>query len=138
MGSFHPALSVKRRRHRDQGLQDTAVGEAKALGKRNHALEDTQRRGVCLSLLLEPTTAEQYGSNVNLNTVWVMQFALESRGATARELAWSDMSVRTFPGMFHDDGNPARLLCTYITATKTAEGIRAFPPMSGQRSETVK
>jgi len=69
MGSFHPALSVKQRVQRDQGLQDTAVGEAKALGKRNHALEDTQRRGVCLSLLLEPTTAEQYGSNVNLNTV---------------------------------------------------------------------
>jgi len=53
-----------------------------------------------------------------------MQFALESRGATARELASSDMSVRTFLGMFHDDGNPARLLCTYITATKTAEGIK--------------
>ena len=122
-GSFHPAVSVKRRRQRDQRLQDTAAGEAKALGKRNHALGDTQRRGVCLSLLLEPTTAEQYGRNVNLNTVWVMQFALESRGATARELAWSDMSVRTFAGMFHDDGNPARLLCTYITATKTTEGI---------------
>ena len=44
--SFHPAVSVKRRRQRDQRLQDTAAGEAKALGKRNHALGDTQRRVV--------------------------------------------------------------------------------------------
>ena len=93
-------------------MQDTAGGEAKALGKRNHALWDTQCCGVCLSLLMESTTAEQYGGNVNLNTVWVMQFALGSRGATVRELIWSDMSVRTFPGIFQDDGNPARLHCT--------------------------
>jgi len=122
-GSFHPAVSVKRRRQRDQRLQETAAGEAKALGKRNHTLADAQRRGVCLALLLEPTSSEQYGKNVNLNTVWVMQFALESRGATARELAWSDMAVRTFPGMFNDDGHAVQVLCTYITATKTAEGI---------------
>jgi len=52
-----------------------------------------------------------------------MQYALEARGGTARELAVSDMSARTFVGMFMDDGNPARVLCTYITATKTTEGI---------------
>jgi len=33
------------------------------------------------------------------------------------------MSARTFVGMFNDDGNPERVLCTYITASKTTEGI---------------
>jgi len=64
-----------------------------------------------------------YTKKVNLNTVWVMKYALEARGATARELTFSEMADRTFVGMFNDDGNPAGVLCTYITATKTTEGI---------------
>jgi len=33
------------------------------------------------------------------------------------------MAVRTFPGMFHDDGHAVQVLCLYVLATKTAEGI---------------
>jgi len=122
-GSFHPAVSVKRRRQRDQRLQEGAAGVGKAMGKRNHTVSDAQRRDVCLSLLVTPTTWDASTKNVNLNTVWVMQYALEARGATARQLTFSDMAARTFVGMFNDDGKPARVLCTYITATKTIEGI---------------
>jgi len=116
-------VSVKQRRQRDQRLQETTAGEAKTSGNRDHALGATQRRGLCLFLLLGPNLDDQYGKHVNHSTVWVMQYAFESWGATARELSGRDMSVRTFASMFHDDGNPARQLCTCITATKTAEGI---------------
>jgi len=96
------------------------------MGKRNHTVSDAQRRGVGLSLLFTPTTCGAYTKNINLNTVWVMQYALEARGGTARALAFSDMSARTFVGMFNDDSNPVLVLCTYITATKTAEGITRY------------
>ena len=55
-GSFDVAVSVKRRRQRDQQLQEGAAGVEKAMGKRNHTVSDAQRRGVCLSLLVTPTT----------------------------------------------------------------------------------
>jgi len=96
------------------------------MGKRNHTVSHAQRRGVGLSFLVTPTTCGAYTKNINLNTVWVMQYAQEARGGTARALAFSDMSARTFVGMFNDDSNPVRVLCTYITATKTAEGITRY------------
>jgi len=79
-GSFHVAVSVKRRRQRDQQLQEGAAGMEKAMGKRNHTVSDAQRRGVCLSLIVTPTTWDAYTKNVSLNTVWIMQYALEARG----------------------------------------------------------
>jgi len=51
-GRFHAAVSVKQRRQRDQRLQETTAGEAKTLGNRDHALRETQRRGLCLFLFL--------------------------------------------------------------------------------------
>jgi len=54
--SFHPAVSVKRRRQRDQRFQEGAAGVIKAMGKRNQTVSDAQRRGVCLSLLVTPMT----------------------------------------------------------------------------------
>jgi len=122
-GGFHAALSVKWSRQRDQRLQGTDAGVKQAFGKRDQALAETKRRSVCFSLILDPTAAEQDAKNITLNTLWVILDALESGEATARELPWSYKSARTFAGMFHDDGNPARLLCTYTKATRRDEGI---------------
>jgi len=52
-----------------------------------------------------------------------MQDVLEARGSTARKLSFSDMSEKIFVGMFNADGHAAQVLCTYITATTTTEGI---------------
>lgn len=72
---------------------------------------------------MAPTTAQQYRKQVVLNAVWVVQYALGARGATARDVAWSDLSVKTFDGMYPAAAGDARMLCTYISATKTSEGV---------------
>lgn len=126
-GSFHAAISVVGRRKRERMLQETAAGTAKALGKRNPSLSDEQRRAVSQALLLQSTTAMALHKHSVLNALWLMQFSLEARGATVRDLAWSDMAVHTFPGMF-GGGEGAEMaspdtLCADISATKTSEGI---------------
>lgn len=125
-GSFHAALSVVGRRKRERMLQESAAGTAKALGKRDPSLSDDQRRSVSQGLLLQPTTAMALHRHSLLNALWIVQFSLDARGATVRDLAWSDLAARTFPGMFGGGGGAAPgpdVLCAYISATKTSEGV---------------
>lgn len=74
-------------------------------------------------LLLRPTTAREFQRLSRLNAVCAWQFALAARGATARELTWSDMAVNTFPGMLVAGGKDLPVVCVYIAATKTTEGV---------------
>lgn len=122
-GSFHAATAIVERRKRDRLMQETSAGSAKALGKRKQAVTDEQRRGVAQALLLRPTTAAEFQRLSRLNAVYTLQFALAARGATARDLAWSDIAVNTFPGMFCAGGKDQPVLCVYISATKTTEGV---------------
>lgn len=128
VGSFHAAVSVVGRRKRERMLQENAAGTAKALGKRDLSLSDVQRRVVSQGLLLQPTTALGLHKHAVLNALWILQFALDARGATARDLAWSDLAARVFAGMFGGGGTgPGSagpdVLCAYISATKTSEGV---------------
>ena len=110
-------VAVVGRRKRDRTLQENAAGVAKAKGKRDPSMTDEQRRAVSIPVLLQAKTALEYHNDARLNTLWLMQYALGSRGATARELTWSDLRVRAFAGMFADAQREVPLLCTYIGAT---------------------
>ena len=120
---FHPAVAVVGRRKRDRTLHENAAGVAKAKGKRDTSVTDEQRRAVSISLLLQAKTALEYNKDARLNALWLMQYALGSRRATARELTWTDLRFRAFAGMFADAQREVPLLCTYFEATKTYEGF---------------
>jgi len=122
-GSFHAATAIVERRKRDRLLQETSAGAAKALGKRKQLVTDEQRRGVAQALLLRPTTAVEFQRLSRLNALYLLQFAMAARGATARDMAWSDIAVNTFPGMFTASGKDQPVLCFYVSATKTTEGV---------------
>lgn len=121
-GSFPPAVSVVGQRKREAVLQRQATGSNKAIGKRDAVITDAQRRDVVRELLLCPRTAVQFVLKSLISALFVMTFALEARGATARGLVWSDLALRKFEAMFSAGGQPVDVLCTYITATKTTEG----------------
>jgi len=99
-GCFHPAVAALGRCKRDRNLQENAAGVAKAKGKRDPSVTDEQRRAVFISLLMQEKTALEYHKDARLNALWLLQYALRSRGATASELTWSDVRVRAFSGMF--------------------------------------
>lgn len=122
-GSYAPAVAVVKQRKREKVLQDQAVGASKALGRRNPSVTDAQREEVVRRLLLLPTTATQHRLKALLAALFVLCFSLEARGATARGVVWSDVVVRQFPAMFSANGKALNVLCTYILATKTTEGI---------------
>lgn len=54
---------------------------------------------------------------------WLLRYALEARGATARKRTWSGLAIRTFPGMFSADGRGFEVLCTDISATNSSERV---------------
>jgi len=121
---FHPAVAVVGRRKRGRMLQENAAGAAKALGKRDATVSDERRRGANKALLLEPTTALNFRKESMLSKLFTVQFALEARGATTSDLAWSDLAVHEFTGMLAAArGGDPKVLCTYISATKTTEGV---------------
>lgn len=122
-GSFHAGTAIVERRKRDRLLQETSAGSAKALGKRKQLVSDEQRRGVAQALLLRPTTAVEFQRLSRLNALYLLQFAMAARGATARDMTWSDIAVNTFPGMFPAGGKEQPVLCFYVSATKTTEGV---------------
>jgi len=122
-GSFHAATAIVERRKRDRLLQETSAGSAKALGKQKQLVTDEQRRGVAQALLLRPTTAVEFQRLSRLNALYLLQFAMAARGATARDMAWSDIAVNTLPGMFTASGKDQPVLCFYVSATKTTEGV---------------
>jgi len=57
------------------------------------------------------------------NALWILQYALEARGETVRGLTWSEVARRHFDGMFYANGKGLDVLCCYISATKTTEGL---------------
>lgn len=121
-GSFPPAVAVVKQRTREKVMENQAAGLNKALGKRDPAIADAQCREVVKRLLLLPETAGKVQLQSVLAALFVITFALEARGATARGLVWSDLAVRQFEAMFSASGEALDVLCTYITATKTKEG----------------
>lgn len=125
--SFHAAISVSGRRKRERMLEETAAGTAKALEKRNPLLPEEQRRAISQALLLQFTATMALHKHSVLNALRLMQFSLDARGATVRDLAWSDMAVRTVPGMFGGGEGAAMAspdtVCAYFSATKTSEGV---------------
>jgi len=84
---------------------------------------DEQRRGVAQALLLRPTTAVEFQRLSRLNALYLLLFAMAARGATARDMAWSDIAVNTFPGIITAGGTDQPVLCFYVLATKTTEGV---------------
>lgn len=122
-GSYGPAVSVVKQRKREKVLEDQAAGASKALGRRDPSMSDEQREAAVRRLLLLPTSATQYRLKSLLAALFVLSFALEARGATSRGIVWSDLVVRHFPAMFSAAGKALAVLCTYILATKTTEGI---------------
>lgn len=110
-GSLYPAIAVVSRRKGERKLQENAVGEAKAMGKRDPSASDAQRRAICKTLLLRTTTAMELHNHTLLRSMWVLRCALESRGATARDLTRSDLAIRIFDGMFASGGRDLDALC---------------------------
>lgn len=121
-GSFRPAVSVVGQRRREAVLQRQATGSNKAIGQRDAAITDAQRRGVARELLLGARTAGQFLLKSLINALFIMTFALEARGATTRGLVWSDLALRKFEAMLSAGGEALNVLCAYISATKTTEG----------------
>ena len=95
-GCFQAAVAGVGRHKPDRTLQENAAGVAKAKNKRDLSLTDKQRRAVSFSLLLQEKTALEYNKDARPNALRWTQYALGSRGATARELTWGDMRVRPF------------------------------------------
>lgn len=110
------------RRKPDRLLEKTPAGSSKALGKRKQVVADDQLRGVSKTLRLKPRTAQEFQKLSRLNAAYTLPFALEARGGTASDLAWSDVAVNTFPGMFSAGGKDLEVLCVYMSATKMTEG----------------
>jgi len=122
-GSYRPAKAILDRRKRDGILQESAAGVAKAIGKRNVSVTDQQRALTSKGMLLRQTTELQLNAYLRLNALWILQYALEARGETVRGLTWSDIARRLFDGMFSANGKGLDVLCCYISATKTTEGL---------------
>ena len=95
---------------------------AKAMRERDPTLPDAERRTMTEGLLLRAFTAKELKKHMLLSTLLLETFSLESRGATARALQWSDLSVRRFPSMFGAGGATVDVLGTYVSATKSQEG----------------
>jgi len=74
-------------------------------------------------MLLRQTTELRLNAHLRLNALWILQYALEARGETVRGLTWSDVARRVFDGMFSANGKGLDVLCCYISATKTTEGL---------------
>jgi len=123
-GCFHSADAVVGRRKRDRMLQENAAGVAKALGERDTTVSDERRRGVNKDHPLEPTTVLNFRQQSILSTLFTVHFYLEARGATTRDLAWSDFAAHQLTGMFATaGGEEPKVLFMYISATKTTEGL---------------
>jgi len=122
-GSYAPARAVFNQRKREKVLEDHAAGFSKAVGRRDPSVTEEQREEVSRRLLLTPTSPAAYQLKSVLAGLFVFTFSLDARGGTARGVAWSDLAVRQFPAIFSEVGGPIDVLCTYITASKTSEGI---------------
>jgi len=123
VGSYAPARAVFNQRKREKVLEDHAAGSSKAVGRRDPSVTEEQREEASRRLLLTPTTAAEYQLKSVLAGLFVFTFSLDARGGTARGVTWSDLAVRRFTAMFSELGGPIYVLCTYITASKTTEGI---------------
>ena len=122
-GSYRPAKAILDRRKRDGILQQSAAGVAKAIGKRNVSVTDQQRALTSKGMLLGQTTELQLNAYLRLNALWILQNALEARGETVRGPTWSDIARRLFDGIFSANGKDLDVLCCYISATQTTEGL---------------
>jgi len=122
-GSYRPAKAILDRRKRDGILQESAAGAAKAVGKRNVSVTDKQRALTSKNMLLRQTTELQLNAHLRLNALWILQYALEARGETVRGLTWSEIARRVFDGVFSANGKGLDVLCCYISASKTTEGL---------------
>jgi len=122
VGSYEAANLVVNQSKRQRFLENNAAGVAKAMGERDPTLPDAERRTMTEGLLLRAFTAEELKKHMLLSSLFLKTFSLEARGATARGLEWSDLSVRRFPSMFGTGGATVDVLCTYVSATKTQEG----------------
>jgi len=123
-GCFCAAVAVVGRGKRDRMLQENATGVAKELGRRDVMVSDEKRHRVNKAVLLEPTTARNVRKESMLSTLLKVQFALEARGATSRDMASSDFALHQFTEMFAAArGEEPKLLCTYISATKMTERV---------------
>jgi len=123
-GCFHPAVVVVGRRKRDRMLQENAAGVAKALRKWDATVSNERGRVLNKALLLEPTTALNFRKESMLSTVFTMQFALELRGATTRDVAWRDFALHQLTGTFAAAGREEpKVLCTQISAPEMTEGV---------------
>lgn len=130
-GWLHAATAILTRHKHDQMLNETSPWSAKPIRKRKQDVEDEQRRGVANALLIKPTPALEFQKLSRQFAVNKNYFTLEAQGATTRDVTSSDVAVNTFPGVFSAGGKNLNVLCLYIAATKTAEGIvlciRDFP-----------
>jgi len=107
---------------RNQTLENTGSGVAKATGLRYSTLPDKDRRALIETMLLRQTTSKQMQKELLLADLFVLSFSLEARGATTRGLEWSDHAVRGFQTMFCTGGDDVDVLCTSVLATKMGEG----------------
>lgn len=108
---------------RTRTLETTESGVAKATGLRDPTLTDKDPRALIKPLLLSPTNSKQMHKALWLAGLFVLSFSLEARGETTRGLDWSDHAVRRFPAMFGTGGDSVDMLCTYVSETKTGEGV---------------
>jgi len=122
-GSYAPARAVFNQHKRERVLEDHAAGFPKAVRRRDPSVTEEQREEVSRRLLLTPTSPAAYQLKSVLAGLFAFTFSLHARGGTARGVAWSYLAVRQFPAMFSEVGGPIDVLCTYITASKTSEGI---------------
>lgn len=123
-GCFCAAVAVVGHGKRDRMLKENATGVAKELGGRDAMVSDEKRHRVNKAVLLEPTTAPNFRKESMLRTLLKVQFAVEERGATPRDLASRDFALHQFTEMFAAArGEEPKMLCTYISATKMTERV---------------
>jgi len=123
VGSYAPARADFNQRKRGKVLGNHAAGSSKAVGRRDPSVTEEQREEASRSLLLTPKTAAECQLKSVLTGLFVFTFSLDARGGTARGVIWSDLAVRRFTAMFSELGGPIYVLRTYITVSKTKEGI---------------
>ena len=123
VGSYAPARAVFDQRTREKVLEDHAAGSSKAVGPRDPSVSEEQWEEASRRLRLTPTTAVEYQLKSVLASLFMCAFSLDARGGTARGVTWSDLAVRRLTAMFSGLGGPIFVLCKYITASKTMEGI---------------
>jgi len=123
VGSYAPARAVFNQRKRGKVLGNHAAGPSKAVGRWDPSVTEEQREEALRSLLLTQKTAAECQLKSVLTGLFVFTFSLDARGGTAWGVIWSDLAVRRFTVMFSELGGPIYVLRTYITVSKTKEGI---------------